>query len=693
MDSRGRSFLSAPHGYFSPAKVTRRYVLGLALLAMCVIASFVIMQVSLTFQQRQVRISALAAEQSRLFSDIGVYSRSLMRAAVANDAPDASIDAIRAQMRVAGDRLRANMSELLRLDNERIAGLVRLQVITRFYLQAPHNLQQKINRYLERTNELASLSNEHLAIRFDQWVPMDVAVTTGSIIQSSFDDAMNEAYSASKESVAAMELAQQVITLLTLLILVLEGFYLFAPLVRALQAQARADQLTGLANRTLFYEKLAERIEDARARRGKAVLILFDMDRFKPINDTLGHMAGDELLQEVARRMILRIGKGGLVARLGGDEFAIIPAPGFDPGQTSALLQRITEDIEVPLFHGHWELKPAASLGAAIYPEHGEDSERLFAAADAALCAAKNQRSVFQIYGDAMRAKDDEARELALDLKRAVPLGQLCVFYQPQFAMRDNTVIGFEALLRWRHPSKGLLTAGKFVHLGDRLGLIPEITALVIETVAADVRRWLDQGLDPGVIGVNMPEEMFATDLAEQMIDRALARCEVPYGRICVEVTEDVFLNRASEQIGERLSSMRALGLRIAFDDFGTGYASLSHLKHFPFDELKIDQSFVRDLTRDAHSVEIIRALIGLARNLGKSVIAEGIETEEQRALLLAEGCPAGQGFLFSPAVPFAEATAFIRPLARAPGGEAAVKANVVAGFADGSRHAGKRAK
>jgi diguanylate cyclase len=687
MTSGVPSQFSALHGYFSPAKVTRRYVLGLSLLAACVIANFVIMQVSLTFQQRQVRISALAAEQSRLFSDIGVYSRSLMGATVSNDAPKESIDAIRQQMREGGEKINRNMHELLRLDNEPIVGLLRIQVITRFYREAPHNLEEKINRYLERTNELASLSTEHLAVRMNQWVPMDIALTTGSLIQNSFDDAMAEAYSASRRSVAMMEFAERVVTILTLLILVLEGVFLFAPLVRMLQAQARQDRLTGLANRTMFYEKLDKVLADARSRGGKATLILFDLDRFKPINDTLGHMAGDALLQEIAKRTLAVAGKGGFVARLGGDEFAIIPAAGFERRDLEPLLQKIAADIEVPLYFGNWEMQPAASLGAAIYPDHGEDAERLFAAADAALCAAKKQRSVFLVYDDAMCAKDDEARELSLDLKRAVAQHDLCVFYQPQLAMHDNTCIGFEALLRWRHPTKGLLTAGQFVHMAERLGLIPDITAQVVETVAADIRRWLDLGRDPGVIGINMPEEMFATDLAQQMLDRALTRHNVPYDRICVEVTEDVFLNRAAEQISERLSTMRALGLRIAFDDFGTGYASLSHLKRFPFDELKIDRSFVNDLTHDKRSVEIIRALTGLARNLGKSVVAEGIETEEQRAVLMAEGCPVGQGFLFSKAIPFDEATRFTRPLQQACAAPVSEVAAISA-FAPASRSA-----
>jgi diguanylate cyclase (GGDEF)-like protein len=681
MGSSKQSQFSAVYGYFSPAKVTRRYVLGLSLLAACVIANFVIMQVSLTFQQRQVRISALAAEQSRLFSDIGVYSRSLMGATVSNDAPTESIDAIRTQMREAGQSINRNMRELLRLDNEPIVGLLRIQVITRFYRQAPHNLEQKINRYLERTNELAGLSTEHLAVRMNQWVPMDIALTTGSLIQNSFDDAMEEAYRASRKSVAAMEFAERVVTILTLLMLVLEGVYLFAPLVRMLQAQARQDRLTGLANRTMFYEKLDKALADARARNDKVTLILFDLDRFKPINDTLGHMAGDALLQEIARRTIDAAGKGGFVARLGGDEFAIIPPPSFDLHGLNALLQKVAADIEVPLYFGEWEMQPSASLGAAIFPDHGEDAERLFAAADAALCAAKKQRSVFLVYDEAMCAKDEETRQLTLDLKQAVSQRELCVFYQPQFAMRDNICIGFEALLRWRHPTRGLLNAGQFVHMAERLGLVPDVTAQVVEFVATDIRRWLDQGRDPGVIGINMPEEMFATDLAQQMLDRALTRHNVPYDRICVEVTEDVFLNRAAEQISERLSTMRALGLRIAFDDFGTGYASLSHLKRFPFDELKIDRSFVNDLTHDKRSVEIIRALTGLARNLGKSVVAEGIETEEQRAVLMAEGCPVGQGFLFSKAVPFEEATRFTRPL-QAVTPPAPTLENVIAAFA-----------
>ncbi len=674
--------------YFSPDKVRRRYVLGLSLLAACIIANFCIMQVSLTFQQRQVRISALAAEQSRIFSDMGVYSRSLMGAALNRDVPEESINAIRAKMRDAGERLRANMHELLRLDNERIAGVFTFQVMTPYYRQAPHNLEQKIDRYIQRANELASLTPEHLAFRINQWVPMDIAVTTGSVIQNSFDQAMKGGYRAAQRSVGMMQFAERAITLLTLLILLLEGAFLFAPLLRELQAQARQDRLTGLANRTLFYETLAKRLDQARAGRGNVALIVFDLDRFKPINDTLGHVAGDVLLQEVAKRTVSVVGEKGFVSRLGGDEFAVLPAPDFDPLQLPELLSRITGAIEEPLYFGEWEMQPAASLGAAIYPGHGEDAERLFASADAALYVAKKQRSTFLVYDEAMRSDDDEARQMTLELKRAVSQNELCVYYQPQIAMRDNRCIGFEALLRWRHPTKGVLNAGQFVHMAERLGLVPEITAMVIAQVAADIRAWLNQGLDPGVIGINMPEEMFATDLAQQMLDRGLAPHSVPYGRICIEVTEDVFLNRAADQISARLSAMRELGLRIAFDDFGTGYASLSHLKRFPFDELKIDRSFVDDLTRDARSVEIIRALTGLARNLGKSVVAEGIETEEQRALLLAEGCPVGQGYLFSRAVPFEEASTFLKPSTpRSAADQADVVADFIAAAADSRRN------
>jgi diguanylate cyclase (GGDEF)-like protein len=662
---------ASQHGYFSPEKVTRRYLLALALLAACVLANFAIMQASLAFQQRQVSISALSAQQSRLFSDIGLCTRSLMQAATQQDTPEQSLAALRERIKDSGRQLRDNMEEILRLDDEPVAGVFRLQVMTRFYREKPHNLEEKIDRYIERTNEIASLSTEHLGIRINQWIPMDIAVSTGTHIQNSFDAAMEEAHNISRLSVAAMEFAERALTLFTLGLLVFEGMLLFAPLVRALreestriksyerelEAKARTDQLTGLANRVLFYERLAAVTQQAHDESARVALILFDLDKFKPINDTLGHQAGDALLKEVAVRVARVVGPEPLVARLGGDEFAVVMNVDFALEGLEPLLARIAEAIEEPLFYRQWEMKPAASLGAALFPSHGDEPERLFAAADAALCAAKKEHAAYCVYDERMRAQDDEARALALDLKRAAPNGELCIYYQPQFTMHGGRCVGFEALLRWNHPQKGLLSAGRFVHMAERLGLVPEITAQVVETVARDIRAWLDQGLDPGVVGVNMPEEMFATDLAEQMLDRTLSRYNVPYGRICVEVTEDVFLNRASEQIAERLATMRALGMRISFDDFGTGYASLSHLKHFPFDELKIDRSFVNDLTHDVRSVEIIRALVGLARNLGKTVIAEGIETEEQRALLLAEGCPVGQGFLFSEAEPFEHAT------------------------------------
>jgi diguanylate cyclase len=654
----GAAASPGPEGSFSH-KLTVRYRIALGLLALCIGLGVMLNHVSITFQQRQVHISSLAAEQSRLFASIGVRVRGLLDAAA------------RGQMPESCDRLQANMTQILALDSEPVAGVMRLNAMTPIYRDAPHRLEDKTVQYLLTARELAALSTVDLVARARAWVPMDIAVSTGSVIQHSYDVAMAEAYRSARYSVALMDLLQRSAAVAMMLILLLEGQLLFAPLVRllereesrnrahhkTLELQARTDQLTGLANRSEFQDFL----DGCVANSAPGVLVLLDLDRFKPVNDIFGHLAGDGLLKVVSGRIEGFTRGKGLVARLGGDEFALVFTGEMTHDDLQLALVGLARAIEQPVQVEGWEIQPAISMGAVMFGPHGEHPDDLYVAADSALYRAKRLRCSFVIFDDQMRAQEEARRRMAIELRQGMRRGELCVHYQPQFELVSGRCCGFEALIRWQHPARGLLAADNFIRVAERIGLVPEITRLVVDTVARDLRAWLDAGLDPGIVAINVPEEMFITDVAVKMLDESLARLAVPCGRICIEVTEDVFLNRDVDSIAERFAAMRERGFRVAFDDFGTGHASLSHLKRFPFDELKIDRSFTSDIAVDIKSREIVRALLTIASNLGKSVIAEGIETAEQKSILVSEGCARGQGYLYSRSVPAHEARRFMQ--------------------------------
>ena len=665
---RGRTGSASAH-------IARRYVFALVLLGLTTLVSLAVIESSLAFQQRQVRIASLSAEQSRTFTQIGSAVRGLLQSSGSQDTPEEVREGWRDRILADSSVLKANTREILALDNKPLLGLVRLPVMTPYYRSAPHNLEARIDSYVSSAQMIAWLDTEGLASRNSEWIPSDIALGSGAGIQTSFDRAMAEAYRAASDNVALMQRIERLIVAFMLALMLLEGIVLFAPLVRRLQSeevqvrtyasqlegQARRDPLTNLANRKGFNTWLDMAIAMVDDDGPPLALALIDLDKFKPVNDNFGHAAGDALLVEIARRLERFSGPEVLVARLGGDEFALIDA-GFEgePCAFKARLEEILAAIEEPFQFEGWELAPGASLGAAFLPHHADNPKDLVKAADSALCLAKARNLRTHVYDPGMKARDALERLTAVELHRAIAQGEFTAFYQPQVALHSGALFGFEAFVRWRHPDRGMVPAADFIRIAERQGIIPDITASMLETVAGDVAGWLAAGLEPGRISLNMPDELFATEHAEQLICRAFEAHGVPLERIGVEVTERVFLHRAADRIVERLAALSARGIAIAFDDFGTGYASLGLLRDFPCDTLKIDQSFVADLTANADNVAIVRAVIGLARNLGKTVVAEGVETELQRALLLAEGCPQGQGYLFGAPVSAAEARALL---------------------------------
>jgi len=416
---------------------------------------------------------------------------------------------------------------------------------------------------------------------------------------------------------------------------------------------ASHDPLTRLANRSLFSEKLDQAIRAASATDTTVGLLLLDLDHFKQINDTLGHDAGDRLLALFGERLRAGVRACDTVARLGGDEFAVV-LPGID-GEPD--LMRLTRSIQQrllePFAHGGQLLDCRVSLGASVFPLHGRTPAELLKNADIALYAAKAAgRASLAMFEPRMR-EGAHRRAAMVDLARsAIADHRIVPYYQPKLDLNSRKLVGFEALLRWRTPRGRIAPPAALEAAFEDLEVAAQLSDRMVERVIADVRHWLDRGVAFDHVAINASAaELRRDDFAERLLD-ALRRADVPTRCIQLEVTETVFLGRGAEYVHRALALLSARGVQIALDDFGTGYASLRHLKQFPVDIIKVDQSFVRDMNRDPGDEAIVRAVINLGRSLGIRVVAEGIETEAQAARLIDLRCDIGQGFLFSRAVP-----------------------------------------
>lgn len=405
---------------------------------------------------------------------------------------------------------------------------------------------------------------------------------------------------------------------------------------------ASQDTLTGLYNKHQFMHLLQDELSAGE----KAAVVLIDLDGFKEVNDTHGHAAGDSLLQAVGVRLPYLLRADAVIARLGGDEFAVyFPGVG-DLHEAEALASQILVSFAKPFHLGGLMIDLAASIGVAVAPLHGEDAEELVASADFALYSAKAEEGRgLRMFEPAMR-NDAQARRATRDaLRRALKAGELELYYQPQICLDTERITGFEALIRWNHPQKGLLLPGAFLPALEQSILALEIGWWTLDEACRQIAR-LNRGGRYYKVAVNLfPGQFRALNLKEKVAE-AIARHDIPPACLEVEITEEVALN-ADERSFKTLSAIRELGVGIAFDDFGTGYASLSSLKRYPLTTLKIDRSFVRDLQTDRSSAAITRAMIGLGNDLGLMMVAEGVETAEQEAALVALGCPSAQGYRY----------------------------------------------
>lgn len=416
---------------------------------------------------------------------------------------------------------------------------------------------------------------------------------------------------------------------------------------------ATQDALTGIPNRAYFQKALNAAVSRAEVDGTQLGLMLLDLDDFKQVNDSLGHDAGDALLRTFAKRLGAFSARGALIARLGGDEFALLFEDIAGHADMTARAEDLLGQLREPFVHGGRILDCHATIGIALFPEHGDTPAELLKSADIALYVAKaNCRGTSLLFHRSHRAELQERHSMLSLGRTAVREDRVLPYYQPKLVLSNGSIYGFEALLRWRSSAQGIQLPSTIAAAFDDLDIAAAISDKMIDQVILDMRKWLDRGLNFGHVAVNAAAAEFRRDnFAEGVLER-LERAGIPASFFQLEVTETVFLGRGAESVDRALKVLSAAGVSIALDDFGTGYASLRHLKQFPVDVIKIDQSFVRDLDVDPEDAVIVKAILNLGRSLGIEVVAEGIETEHQEQQLRAAGCRYGQGFLYSQAVP-----------------------------------------
>jgi diguanylate cyclase (GGDEF)-like protein/PAS domain S-box-containing protein len=435
-----------------------------------------------------------------------------------------------------------------------------------------------------------------------------------------------------------------------------------------IEQQANYDTLTGLANRSLLNERLHEAIADA-AKKGTRLAVAFiDLDRFKFINDSLGHHVGDELLRAIAARLKANMREGDTVARLGGDEFVMLITGKRDPNDVALVLERMLADISQPWSIPQGDFTFTCSMGVALYPDDGDRAEILLKHADSAMYRAKETgRNNFQFFTAQLNAFITERLELENKLRRALERQQFDLNYQPRIDMHTGCIIGAEALIRWQDSEQQTIAPSRFIPVAEEIGLIVPIGKWVLRTACAQNKAWQNAGLQPFVVSVNVSARQFRQDDLVRTISEVLRETGLDARYLEIELTESAVMHDA-EQFVAMLNELNDLGVQIAIDDFGTGYSSLSYLKRFPVDRLKVDRSFVQDIATDADDATIVRAIIALGHNLGLKVVAEGVETEQQLQFLRENRCDELQGYLYGR--PLAAAEFEKRMLAKSAGEE-----------------------
>ncbi|WP_191487381.1 putative bifunctional diguanylate cyclase/phosphodiesterase [Pseudomonas sp. FEN] len=433
----------------------------------------------------------------------------------------------------------------------------------------------------------------------------------------------------------------------------------------SLLRMAQYDFLTGLPNRQQLQQQLDKILVDAGRLQRRVAVLCVGLDDFKGINEQFSYQVGDQLLLALADRLRAHSGRLGALARLGGDQFALVQADIEQPYEAAELAQSILDDLEAAFALDHQEIRLRATIGITLFPEDGDSTEKLLQKAEQTMTLAKTRsRNRYQFYIASVDSEMRRRRELEKDLREALARNQFYLVYQPQISYRDHRVVGVEALIRWQHPEHGLVPPDLFIPLAEQNGTIIAIGEWVLDQACRQLREWHDQGFSDLRMAVNLSTVQLHHAELPRVVNNLLQMYRLPQRSLELEVTETGLMEDISTA-AQHLLSLRRSGALIAIDDFGTGYSSLSYLKSLPLDKIKIDKSFVQDLLDDDDDATIVRAIIQLGKSLGMQVIAEGVETAEQEAYIISEGCHEGQGYHYSKPLPARELGAYLKQAQR----------------------------
>ena len=425
--------------------------------------------------------------------------------------------------------------------------------------------------------------------------------------------------------------------------------------------QAYHDMLTRLPNRTLLKDRLHQAIAHAKRNKNKLSVMFLDLDRFKVINDTLGHLVGDKLLQAVAMRLRHCLREGDTLARIGGDEFTLLLPEVSSHHDAETIASKIIKSLKMPFKIDNHELFVSTSIGISQYPQDGQTMESLIKHADIAMYSVKGKgKNGYEFYHENMLDVYSKHLSLENDLRRAMDDNQFKIYYQPQINIETNEVFAMEALIRWQHPERGLISPSEFIELAEETHLIKQIGNWMLENACAELKHWRDLGLENVRIAINVSSIQLEQD---DFVDRVLSilnKYKIPGDHLEIEITENTLMHDTDDGI-HKLAELSSHDIKIAIDDFGTGYSSLNYLKRLPIDTLKIDQSFVRDMSKSDEDSSIIKAIIAMAKGLNLNIISEGVETEAQLKQLKEWRCKNMQGFLFGRPMPHAEAVDMLK--------------------------------
>ncbi|MCL6573070.1 MAG: EAL domain-containing protein [Bacillus sp. (in: Bacteria)] len=422
---------------------------------------------------------------------------------------------------------------------------------------------------------------------------------------------------------------------------------------KMIKHMAYHDQLTDLPNRYQLREKLNEVVINSTENNKKFALLFLDLDRFKVVNDTLGHEVGDKLLIEIGKKLKSCMDEGDIVARYGGDEFSVL-LPDTTEIRARDIAERIISIFSVPCYLNHLEIIVTPSIGISIFPEHGENYDMLIKKADMAMYFSKSLgRNNFQFFTKDLIDKSQYEVDLEMKLRKALERNEFLLYYQPQINLETNRIIGAEALIRWKHPEKGIISPGEFIPVAEETGLIIPIGVWALRNACQQNKRWQVNGLPPITVAVNISAKQFLQSNLAEIVRQVLIETELDPKYLEIEITESMTMD--VERTISTLLDLKKIGVKISIDDFGSGYSSLNYLKRFPIDKLKIDQSFIRECITDSNDEIIVKTIIAMAHNLKLQVIAEGVETKEQISFLLQQRCTEAQGFYFSKPIPVEE--------------------------------------